>query len=104
MEKTKIGIIGCGNIVDQYLKACPTFDILDVVACTDILMDRAQAKAAEYGVKAVELEDLLADPDIQIIINLTVPAVHADVSLKVIEAGKSIKGTAHHGRGLLPYR
>lgn len=90
MEKTKIGIIGCGNIVDQYLKACPTFDILDVVACTDILMDRAQAKADEYGVKAVELEDLLADPDIQIIINLTVPAVHADVSLKVIEAGKSI--------------
>jgi predicted dehydrogenase len=90
VERTKVGIIGCGNISDRYLQWCPKFDILEVVACTDIDMPRAQAKAGQYGIRALTLDEMLADPDIQIVINLTVPAAHAEVSLKAIAAGKSV--------------
>ncbi len=91
MEKTKVGIIGCGNICDQYFKGCATFDILEVVACADIDMSRAEAKAAEYGVQALTVDALLADPDIQIVVNLTIPTAHAEVALAAIAAGKSVQ-------------
>ena len=91
MEKTKVGIIGCGNICDQYFKGCAAFDILEVVACADIDMSRAQAKAAEYSVQAMTVDDLLADSSIDIVVNLTIPAAHADVALKAIAAGKSVQ-------------
>ncbi len=90
MEKTKVGIIGCGNVSDQYFKWCPTFDILEVAACTDILPERAQAKGEQFGVPVMSIEELVADPEIQIVINLTIPAVHAEVSLAAIETGKSV--------------
>lgn len=90
-NKVKVGIIGCGNISGAYLKYCKTFPILDVVAVSDIDMERAKAKAAEYHVpKAVTVDDLLADPEIEIVINLTVPLVHAMVSLEILEAGKHV--------------
>jgi hypothetical protein len=53
-------------------------------------MEAAQEKAAEYGVQAVTMDRLLADPDIQIVINLTVPLAHAQVSMQVVEAGKRV--------------
>jgi predicted dehydrogenase len=53
-------------------------------------MEAAQEKAAEYGVPAVTVDRLLADPDIQIVINLTVPLAHAPVSLQVVEAAKHV--------------
>lgn len=90
MEKVKVGIIGCGNISNAYFKGCADFEILEVVACADIDFDRAKAKAEEHGVRALTVDQLLADPDIEIVINLTIPAAHAEVSLKVIEAGKNV--------------
>jgi predicted dehydrogenase len=86
--KVKVGIIGCGNISNAYFKGCPVFDILEIVGCADIDHSRAVAKAEEHGVKAYAVEDLLADPEIQIVINLTVPQAHAEVSLSIIAAGK----------------
>jgi predicted dehydrogenase len=88
--KTKVGIIGCGNISNAYFKGCAAFEILEVVACADVDMERAIAKAAEHNVKAYTVDELLADPKIDIVINLTVPAAHAEVSLKVINAGKNV--------------
>ena len=85
-----VGIIGCGNICDQYFKWCATFDVIEVVACADLFMDRAQAKAEQYGVQAMTVEDLLADPTIQIVINLTIPQAHAEVDLAAIAAGKHV--------------
>ena len=90
METVKVGLMGCGNISDQYFKGCAAFSILEVAGCADILPERAEAKAEEYGVKAYTIEEMLADPDIDIIINLTIPAAHADVSLLAIEAGKNV--------------
>lgn len=88
-NKVNVGIIGCGNISSAYVNGCRLFDILEVTAVADILPDVAQAKAAEHNIPHVySVAELLADPTIDIVINLTVPAVHAEVSLAIIEAGK----------------
>jgi predicted dehydrogenase len=89
-DKVKIGIIGCGNISQAYFGAAKKFKILEVVSCADINMEAAKAKAEENEVKAVSVEEMLADPEIQIVINLTIPAVHAEVSMKILEAGKHV--------------
>jgi predicted dehydrogenase len=91
-HKVNIGIIGCGNISDRYFQWCPKFDILNVVACADIDMNRAQAKAEKYNIKAYTVDQLLADPDIQIVVNLTIPQAHVSVDLAAIAAGKSVYG------------
>ncbi len=90
MRKVKIGVVGCGNISNAYLTAAKKFNILEVVGCADINMDAAQAKAAEHGIKAMTVEELIADPSIEIVINLTVPKAHAEVSLKCLAAGKNV--------------
>jgi predicted dehydrogenase len=91
VEKVKVGILGCGNISGHYFKFCRAFPILDVVACTDLDMSRAQAKAEEFNIPRVySVKEMLADPDIQMVVNLTTPDQHAPVSLAIIEAGKSV--------------
>src|SRR4051794_36629073 len=90
-KKARIGIIGAGVISGIYLEAPKKFDILENAAIADIDLPRAQAKAEQYGVpKACKVEELLADPNIDIVINLSIPAVHAQVSLSALEAGKSV--------------
>lgn len=91
MEKVKVGIIGCGNISSAYIKGCRALAILDVVACADINLSAAAAKAQEHNIpQALTVEALLNDPEIQIVINLTVPQVHAVVSLAIIASGKHV--------------
>ena len=89
-EPVRVGIIGAGNISSIYLEAPQKFDILKIVAIADIDMVRANSQAEKYGTKAVTVDELLADPDIEIVINLTVPLVHGDVALKALNAGKSV--------------
>ncbi len=91
MEKVGIGIIGCGNISDIYFKAGEVFEILEIKACADIIDERAKAKAEKYNIpKACSVEELLADPDIRIVVNLTIPKAHAEVGFRVLEAGKCL--------------
>lgn len=91
MNPINIGIVGCGNISGIYLEAGQKFAILNIVACADIDLARAQAQAAKYGVpRACSVEELLADPTIEIVVNLTVPAAHAEVALAALAAGKSV--------------
>lgn len=85
-----VGIIGCGSIAPAYVKGCRLFANLDLVACADILPAAAAALAEKYGLKAMSIDGMLADPAIEIIINLTIPAVHAQVSLSILEAGKHV--------------
>jgi predicted dehydrogenase len=90
-EKVKVGIVGCGNISAAYFKGCRAFPILDVVACADLDAGRARARAGEFGIPcACPVDDLLADPAIEIVVNLTVPRAHAAVSLAAIAAGKHV--------------
>jgi predicted dehydrogenase len=89
--KVKTALIGCGNISSQYIKGIRGFDILDLAAVADLNMDVARARAEEFGIqRVITVDELLADPDIQIIVNLTVPKAHAEVSLAVVNAGKSV--------------
>ncbi len=89
--RTKIGIVGCGNISSTYLKVCPTFENLEVAAVADVVMERAQAQAAAFNVPhAYTVDELLADPDIAIVLNLTIPAAHAEIALRALAAGKSV--------------
>ena len=85
-----VGIIGCGNISTSYLRLAPLFKGIEVRACADINPEAASARAAEYGIRAESVEDLLAADDIDMVVNLTVPAVHYAVSAQVLDAGKHV--------------
>ncbi len=87
----KVGIIGVGNISPAYIKGTRAFDILDLAACADIDLDKARKVAAENDIPTVyTVDELLNDPEIDIVVNLTIPAVHAAVSLKALNAGKHV--------------
>jgi predicted dehydrogenase len=90
-QRMKVGIIGCGTISKRYVTGCHHFEILDLVACADIYMAAAEALAVEYGLKAMTVSELLADPEIELVINLTIPAAHAEVTLAAIAAGKHVQ-------------
>ncbi len=90
MEPTIIGIIGCGSISGTYLSGAARSPLVRVKSVADIRADVADAQALGHGVQAVPIDTLLADPDIDIVVNLTVPAAHAPVSLRIIEAGKHV--------------
>lgn len=85
-----IGIIGCGNISAAYLRLAPLFAGIEMRACADMNMDAAQARAAEFGIRAETVEGLLGSSDIDIIVNLTVPNAHFAVSKAALEAGKHV--------------
>lgn len=87
-RKVTIGLIGCGNISEAYFKGCQRYDILDLVACADLDPARAQAKAQQHGIRACSVDELLADPGIEIVINLTIPGAHATVNERILRAGK----------------
>lgn len=87
----RVGFVGCGNISGSYVEGCRRHAILDVVACADLEAERARALALELDVpKACQVEELLADPDVDIVLNLTAHQAHAAVSLAAIEAGKHV--------------
>jgi len=89
MDKVGIGIIGCGNISGAYLKAMTsTFPILDIRGLADLNRDLAEAKASEFNLEARTVEELLADPKVEIIVNLTIPKAHVAVALQALDAGK----------------
>jgi len=107
-QPVKIGIIGCGNICNTYFENAKRLEAIEVAACADIIPERAEAKAQEHGVpKVCSVDDLLADPEIRIVVNLTIPAAHFEVSMAAVQAGKSAYGekpltvTRDEGRRLL---
>ena len=90
MDTLGIGIIGCGNISTTYLRFAPIFKGLAVRAVADANPAAATARAAEFGTRALSVEDLLADPSIDVVINLTVPDAHFAVSQAILRAGKHV--------------
>ena len=90
MASTKIGIIGCGNISPVYFQAAKRMKALDLVGCADMLFERAQARAQEYSTQAFTVDQMLAHPDVGVIINLTIPKAHGEIGLRAVAAGKSV--------------
>ncbi|MEK4358980.1 Gfo/Idh/MocA family oxidoreductase [Paenibacillus sp. FSL M7-1455] len=89
--KMKAGIVGCGNISAIYLENLKKSPVVEVVACADVVLERAAARAEEYGIaNAYTAAELLADPEIELVINLTVPGSHAEIDIAALEAGKHV--------------
>ncbi len=86
-----VGIVGCGNISDIYFQNCKLFDALRVVACADLVVERAKEKASKFGIpKALTTEQVIADPDVELVINLTIPRVHFELAQRLVDAGKHV--------------
>lgn len=91
IKPVKTAIVGCGMISDAYLSTMmKKFKILDLVGCCDLNVERAREKAQKYGIKALTLEEILADESIEIVVNLTTPTAHYPVIKQLLEAGKNV--------------
>ena len=92
MQTKRIGIIGCGAISSAYLEnATKRFPMLEVVACADLIPERAREQAEKFGVPTVcTTEELLDDPNVDIVLNLTIPAVHDEINRRALSAGKHV--------------
>ena len=87
----RVGVIGCGSISGIYLKNMTSWPQLQVVACADLDLTRAEAAAEQYGVeRACSPEQLLRDPDIDIVANLTIPLAHSEINNAALQAGKHV--------------
>ena len=87
----RVGLVGCGYISDRYLRNASLFPEFEIVACADMAPERAAERAAEYGVPAVRtVAELLADPAIEVVLNLTTPDAHASVAQAALDAGKGV--------------
>ncbi|MFJ4286856.1 Gfo/Idh/MocA family protein [Paenarthrobacter nicotinovorans] len=86
-----VAIIGCGNIARRYVTGMSRFDSVRLIGVADVMHDLAVALAEEVGVLAYQSVDaLLADPQVDIVVNITPPAVHAAVTIQALEAGKNV--------------
>ena len=90
-EKVKVGVVGCGNISGAYLPTDKKFSWVEITACADLVREKAEEKAAEHGsARACSVEELLADPEIRIVVNLTIPGAHYEVAMAALDAGKCV--------------
>jgi predicted dehydrogenase len=88
--RLRVGIVGCGSISLQYLHNAPLFGGVDMRACADINRAMAGQRAEQFQLKVMDVDDLIGAPDIDLALNLTIPAAHFDVSMRAIEAGKHV--------------
>lgn len=102
-----LGIIGCGNILGEYLRTLLGRNEVRIIALADLDVARAQAAGEPYSIPGMTPEELLRLPAVDIVINLTVPAAHATVSTLALQAGKHVYSekplalTRENGLGLL---
>lgn len=105
--RLRVGIVGCGSIALQYLHNAPLFGGVDICACADINRTAAVQRAKQFGLRVLEVDDLIGSQDIDLVLNLTIPAAHFDVSMRAIGAGKHVftekplAATAGEGRKLI---
>lgn len=92
MRKIKAAVVGCGSISDIYMTNLTTgkFNSIEVVACSDLMVDRMNASAQKFGIKAMALEDICADSEIEMVICLTTPAAHYSIIKQSLLAGKHV--------------
>ncbi|WP_411343045.1 Gfo/Idh/MocA family protein [Paenibacillus sp. WLX1005] len=91
MQRMRAGLIGCGNISSIYFTNLKSSPVVEIVACADMVKERAEERAKEFGIaSAFTPEEILKQDDIELIINLTIPAAHASVNLSALAAGKHV--------------
>lgn len=87
-EPVRIGLIGCGTISRAYLRAAETFPILDFTACADLVPEASERINDEFSIPAMTVDELLRNDDVEVVLNLTIPAAHTDVNNAALESGK----------------
>jgi len=93
VKPVKVGVIGCGNISTKYMTRAKVWESIEMVACADRIPERAQRRAQEFGLRACKDNwELLSDPEIEIVLNITNPVEHYPVAMEVLEAGKHLYG------------
>ncbi|MCR8722871.1 Gfo/Idh/MocA family protein [Frigidibacter sp. ROC022] len=90
MKPVGIGIVGLGNISGTYLAAAAGFPLLDIRAVADLNPETADRVAAEHGLRALPLDAIFTDPEVEVILNLTIPRAHVEVGLRAIAAGRHV--------------
>ena len=94
MEKKTIGIgiIGCGTISDVYLtNITQHYYNLELIACADMFIEKACQMKEKYNIPiACTVDELLANQDIEIVLNLTIPAAHYEVNMQILQAGRHL--------------
>ena len=88
--KLRIGVVGCGSISLAYMRNAPLFRGVEITACADINADAAKRRASEFNLRAADVDSLIDDTNIDLILNLTIPAAHFDVSMRALSAGKHV--------------
>lgn len=88
--KLKIGVVGCGNISLAYMRNAPLFRGVEITACADLDIEAAGRRAEAFGLRATDVDSLIDDEDIDLVLNLTIPAAHFDVSMRALSAGKHV--------------
>lgn len=87
-QELRVGVIGCGNISSTYFSLVPLFRGFKITSCADINLLVAKAQAEKFGLKALSVGDLLAASDIDLIVNLTVPSAHFEITKAILQSGK----------------
>jgi predicted dehydrogenase len=107
MSGLGVGVIGCGNISMTYLRNAALFRDVELRACADLSAELAECRADEYGIRAESVDAVLAAPDVDLILNLTVPNAHYGITMAALAAGKHVfsekplAATAAEGRALV---
>ena len=86
----KVGLIGCGHISETYFRAEKYFNNIKIIKCADIIHQNALKCAKIYNIKALSVNDLLKDEEVEIILNLTIPKAHYQVARKSLINGKHV--------------
>ncbi|MFC7406270.1 Gfo/Idh/MocA family protein [Georgenia alba] len=89
-QPLRVGLVGAGNISAQYLATFDRLADLELVAVADLDLERARSVAEQHGAVGLKVPELLSRDDVDAVVNLTVPAAHADVSLAAVAAGKGV--------------
>jgi predicted dehydrogenase len=91
VSPVRLGFVGCGHVSGEYFESCSTFREIETFACADLDRRLAQRQAEKHGIpRVLSPGELLEDPDVEVVVNLTPPAVHTDVTLAAIAAGKHV--------------
>jgi predicted dehydrogenase len=90
MPALGIGVIGCGNIAMTYLRNAAFFPGVSLRACANVMPEMAAVRAKEYGLRACSVYKLLASADVDLVLNLTIPTAHFDVTMAALTAGKHV--------------
>ncbi len=86
----KVGLIGCGHIAETYFRAHKYFNNFKIIKCADIKEKAAKKCASTYKIKSLSVKEILNDDEIDIILNLTIPKAHYEVSKKALLHNKHV--------------